>query len=97
LRAGGALAAAFPDSVPAITVDRCCASSLSGAISIARASAPDELLQLKGAVARSVEPEDRFARVDALERLLRAELKHLVSPTYADRLERCSDCGAQPD
>src|SRR5882672_10854988 len=38
-----ALAAGFPDSVPAITVNRFCASSLSGAISIAHASRSDEL------------------------------------------------------
>src|SRR5256714_492957 len=40
---GGALAAGFPDSVPAITVNRFCASSLSGAISIAHAIRSDEL------------------------------------------------------
>ena len=33
----GALAAGFPDSVPAVTVNRFCASSLTGAISIAHA------------------------------------------------------------
>jgi acetyl-CoA acetyltransferase family protein len=38
-----ALAAGFPDSVPAITVNRFCASSLSGAISIAHAIKADEL------------------------------------------------------
>src|SRR3954451_18232511 len=38
-----ALAAVFPDSVPAITVNRFCASSLSGAISIAHAIRSDEL------------------------------------------------------
>jgi acetyl-CoA acetyltransferase family protein len=38
-----ALAAGFPDSVPAITVNRFCASSLSGAISIAHAIGCDEL------------------------------------------------------
>jgi acetyl-CoA acetyltransferase family protein len=38
-----ALAAGFPDSVPAITVNRFCASSLSGAISIAHAIRADEL------------------------------------------------------
>jgi acetyl-CoA acetyltransferase family protein len=38
-----ALAAGFPDSVPAITVNRFCASSLSGAISIAHAIRCDEL------------------------------------------------------
>src|SRR2546422_3017431 len=37
------LAAGFPDSVPAITVSRFCASSLSGAISIAHAIRSDEL------------------------------------------------------
>jgi acetyl-CoA acetyltransferase family protein len=37
-----ALAAGFPDSVPAITVNRFCASSLSGAISIAHAIRSDE-------------------------------------------------------
>jgi acetyl-CoA acetyltransferase family protein len=39
----GALAAGFPDSVPAITVNRFCASSLSGAISISHAVRCDEL------------------------------------------------------
>ncbi|MEA2423568.1 MAG: hypothetical protein QOF55_2667, partial [Thermoleophilaceae bacterium] len=39
----GALAAGFPDSVPAITVNRFCASSLSGAISTAHAIRSDEL------------------------------------------------------
>ncbi len=39
----GALAAGFPDSVPAITVNRFCASSLSGAISIAHAIRSGEL------------------------------------------------------
>jgi len=38
-----ALVAGFPDSVPAITVNRFCASSLSGAISIAHAIRSDEL------------------------------------------------------
>src|SRR5438094_3537569 len=38
-----ALAAGFPDSVPAITVNRFCASSLSGAVSIAHAIRSDEL------------------------------------------------------
>src|SRR5437870_56708 len=38
-----ALAAGFPDSAPAITVNRFCASSLSGAISIAHAIRSDEL------------------------------------------------------
>jgi acetyl-CoA acetyltransferase family protein len=38
-----ALAAGFPDSVPAITVNRFCASSLSGAISITHAIRSDEL------------------------------------------------------
>ena len=38
-----ALAAGFPDSVPAITVNRFCASSLSGAIQIAHAIRSDEL------------------------------------------------------
>jgi acetyl-CoA acetyltransferase len=38
-----ALAAGFPDSVPAITVNRFCASSLSGAISIGHAIRSDEL------------------------------------------------------
>src|SRR6476620_4908744 len=40
---GGALAAGFPDSVPAITVNRFCASSLSGAISTAHAIRSDEM------------------------------------------------------
>src|SRR5437763_8945733 len=39
----GALAAGFPDSVPAITVNRFCASSLTGAIQIAHAIRCDEL------------------------------------------------------
>src|SRR3989440_2657670 len=39
----GALAAGFPDSVPAITLNRFCASSLSGAISNAHAIRSDEL------------------------------------------------------
>jgi acetyl-CoA acetyltransferase family protein len=39
----GALAAGFPDSVPAATVNRFCASSLSGAISIAHAIRSEEL------------------------------------------------------
>src|SRR3989440_2987396 len=38
-----ALASGFPDSVPAITVNRFCASSLSGAISIAHAIRSEEL------------------------------------------------------
>src|SRR3954471_10567218 len=39
----GALAAGFPDSVPAITVNRFCASSLSGAINVAHAIRAGEL------------------------------------------------------
>ena len=39
----GALAAGFPDSVPAVTVNRFCASSLTGAINIAHAIRADEL------------------------------------------------------
>ncbi len=39
----GALAAGFPDSVPAVTINRFCASSLSGAISLAHAIRSDEL------------------------------------------------------
>ena len=39
----GALAAGFPDSVPAVTVNRYCASSLTGAINIAHAIRSDEL------------------------------------------------------
>jgi acetyl-CoA acetyltransferase family protein len=39
----GALAAGFPDSVPAVTVNRFCASSLSGAISLAHAIRSNEL------------------------------------------------------
>jgi acetyl-CoA acetyltransferase family protein len=39
----GALAAGFPDSVPAVTVNRFCASSLTGAISIAHAIRSHEL------------------------------------------------------
>lgn len=37
---------------------------------------PDALTRLNGAVARSVDPDDRLARLDGLEKLLRAELKH---------------------
>jgi hypothetical protein len=39
--------------------------------------APDELLELAGVIARSVKPEDRLARVDALDRLARQELRRL--------------------
>jgi acetyl-CoA acetyltransferase family protein len=39
----GALAAGFPDSVPAVTLNRFCASSLSAAISVAHAIRSDEL------------------------------------------------------
>ena len=39
----GALAAGFPDSVPAVTVNRFCASSLTGAISLAHAIRTNEL------------------------------------------------------
>jgi acetyl-CoA acetyltransferase family protein len=39
----GALAAGFPDSVPAVTINRFCASSLTGAINIAHAIRCDEL------------------------------------------------------
>jgi acetyl-CoA acetyltransferase family protein len=39
----GALAAGFPDSVPAVTVNRFCASSLSGAIQVAHAIRAGEL------------------------------------------------------
>jgi acetyl-CoA acetyltransferase len=39
----GALAAGFPDSVPAVTLNRFCASSLTGAISVAHAIRSDEL------------------------------------------------------
>ncbi len=39
----GALAAGFPDSVPAVTVNRFCASSLTGAISVAHAIRCGEL------------------------------------------------------
>jgi acetyl-CoA acetyltransferase family protein len=38
-----ALAAGFPDSVPAVTINRFCASSLTGAISLAHAIRSDEL------------------------------------------------------
>ena len=38
-----ALAAGFPDSVPAVTINRFCASSLTAAISIAHAIKNDEL------------------------------------------------------
>lgn len=39
----GALAAGFPDSVPAVTINRFCASSLSGAINIAHAIRAGEM------------------------------------------------------
>ena len=39
----GALAAGFPDSVPAVTINRFCASSLTSAIAIAHAIRCDEL------------------------------------------------------
>lgn len=39
----GALAAGFPESVPAVTINRFCASSLTGAIAIAHAIRCDEL------------------------------------------------------
>src|SRR6202789_3809401 len=39
----GALAAGFPDSVPAVTINRFCASSLTGAVNIAHAIRADEL------------------------------------------------------
>ena len=39
----GALAAGFPDSVPAVTVNRFCASSLTGAINISHAISAGEL------------------------------------------------------
>src|ERR1700728_4271025 len=39
----GALAAGFPDSVPAVTLNRFCASSLTGAINIAHAIRSNEL------------------------------------------------------
>src|SRR5205823_4650908 len=39
----GALAAGFPDSVPAVTVNRFCASSLTAAIQVAHAIRSDEL------------------------------------------------------
>ncbi len=39
----GALSAGFPDSVPAVTINRFCASSLTGAISIAHAIRSEEL------------------------------------------------------
>src|SRR5438094_6106103 len=51
-----ALAAGFPDSVPAITVNRFCASSLSGAISIAHAIRSEELTVGLAAGAQSMSP-----------------------------------------
>src|SRR3954447_21417001 len=51
-----ALAAGFPDSVPAITVNRFCASSLSAAISVAAAALRPEV---SVAVARGVESMSR--------------------------------------
>src|SRR4051794_13570641 len=52
-----ALAAGFPDSVPAITVNRFCASSLSGAISTAHAIRSGELgVGLAGGVGSRLRP-----------------------------------------
>src|ERR1017187_8082630 len=52
----GALAAGFPDSVPAVTINRFCASSLTGAIAIAHAIRCDEL---GVGIARGVESMSR--------------------------------------
>jgi hypothetical protein len=48
---------------------------------------PPQLLDLAGVVARSVTPNDGLARVDALERLLRATLTTLEPPDRRDALE----------
>jgi hypothetical protein len=46
--------------------------------------APDSLLNLAGVIARSVNADDLLARVDALDRLLRAVLKSLTPPEPAE-------------
>lgn len=40
-------------------------------------NAPEALLALDGVTARSVRPEDRLARIDGLDRLLKRELRRL--------------------
>lgn len=49
--------------------------------------APDVLLDLAGVIARSVQPDDQLARVDALDRLLRATLKLLQPPERQEAAE----------
>lgn len=49
--------------------------------------APDALLSLAGVIARSVDADDPLARVDALDRLLRATLKCLTPPERAEATE----------
>lgn len=49
--------------------------------------APDALLNLAGVIARSVNADDVLARVDALDRLLRAILKSLAPPERAEAAE----------
>jgi hypothetical protein len=46
--------------------------------------ATDALLNLAGVIARSVDTDDPLARVDALDRLLRATLKSLMPPERAE-------------
>lgn len=48
---------------------------------------PDGLLNLAGVVARSVKPDDRLARVDALERLLKATFKAVVPKPRREAVE----------
>jgi hypothetical protein len=48
---------------------------LRAGLPIRPSTAPEALLRLDGVTARSVNPDDRLARVDALDRLIRAELK----------------------
>ncbi len=49
----------------------------SGGLPIRPTTAPEALLELDGVTARSVRPDDRLSRVDALDRLLHRELKQL--------------------
>jgi acetyl-CoA acetyltransferase len=58
-----ALAAGFPASVPAATVNRFCASSLTGAISIAHAIRSDELANGLAAGVESTVPPPRIPAV----------------------------------
>jgi hypothetical protein len=51
---------------------------LRAGLPIRPSTAPDALLELDGVTARSVNPDDRLARVDALDRLVRGEIKRLA-------------------